>query len=165
MQFGEASSQGFSLRTFRLEDLETVMKINMTTLPENYTREFYLDLYRGFPEGFILAEVEGRVVGYVMCRLEWGLDVLKLRAVRRGHIVSIAVLEGYRRRGIGEALMLKALEAMKARQCEEAFLEVRVSNGPAISLYRKLGFEISRRLPAYYRDGEDAYEMVKPLRA
>ena len=165
MRSGEASPQGFSLRGFELRDLEAVIRINMSTLPENYTREFYLDLYRGFPEGFLVAEVDGQVVGYIMCRLEWGFDVARLRAMRRGHIVSIAVLQAFRRRGIGEALLQQALAAMRDRACEEAFLEVRVSNEPAIALYRKLGFSISKRLPGYYRDGEDAYEMVKPLRA
>ena len=43
---------------------------------------------------------------------------------------------------------------------ESLFLEVRVSNTPAINLYKKFGFKIVRRIPYYYRDGEDAYVMV-----
>jgi ribosomal-protein-alanine N-acetyltransferase len=39
-------------------------------------------------------------------------------------------------------------------------LEVRVSNTPAITLYKKLGFEIRDLLRAYYSDGEDGYLMV-----
>ncbi|MDR0797125.1 MAG: ribosomal-protein-alanine acetyltransferase, partial [Nitrososphaerota archaeon] len=44
-----------------------------------------------------------------------------------------------------------------------AFLEVRVTNEPAISLYKKLDFEISRTINGYYSDGEDAYVMTKKL--
>jgi ribosomal-protein-alanine N-acetyltransferase len=46
---------------------------------------------------------------------------------------------------------------------EAVYLEVRVSNKEAISLYKKLGFEEVRIVKEYYRDGEDAYVMVKKL--
>lgn len=42
-------------------------------------------------------------------------------------------------------------------------LEVRVSNDPAIRLYRSVGFESARRIPGYYGNGEDAYIMVLDL--
>ncbi|MEM4138682.1 MAG: GNAT family N-acetyltransferase, partial [Sulfolobaceae archaeon] len=46
---------------------------------------------------------------------------------------------------------------------EEVFLEVRVSNVPAISLYKKLGFREVKVLRYYYADGEDAYLMAREL--
>ena len=46
---------------------------------------------------------------------------------------------------------------------KEAFLEVRVSNTPAIELYKKMGFEIKRVERRYYVDGEDAYVMARKL--
>jgi ribosomal-protein-alanine N-acetyltransferase len=42
-------------------------------------------------------------------------------------------------------------------------LEVRVTNGPGVALYKKLGFEVSRTIHGYYSDGEDAYVMSKKL--
>jgi len=42
-------------------------------------------------------------------------------------------------------------------------LEVRVTNDPGVSLYKKLGFEVTRTLHGYYSDGEDAYVMTKQL--
>ncbi|MEM3794231.1 MAG: ribosomal-protein-alanine N-acetyltransferase RimI, partial [Candidatus Bathyarchaeia archaeon] len=40
---------------------------------------------------------------------------------------------------------------------------VRVSNDPAISLYRRLGFEVVKISRGYYVDGEDAYVMARRL--
>ncbi|RLE74023.1 MAG: ribosomal-protein-alanine acetyltransferase, partial [Thermoprotei archaeon] len=42
-------------------------------------------------------------------------------------------------------------------------LEVRISNTAAINLYKKLGFNIEKRLKNYYPDGEDCYVMTKKL--
>jgi len=46
----------------------------------------------------------------------------------------------------------------------ECFLEVRVSNHPAVNLYEKLGFTNVNRKLGYYMDGEDALVMAKPLK-
>jgi len=62
--------------------------------------------------------------------------------------------------GIGEALLKEALRAMaEYYSVKECYLEVRVSNLPAISLYKKLGFEVERIIKGYYADGENAYLM------
>ena len=68
-----------------------------------------------------------------------------------------------RRKGVGMALMVEGMNALRSRGCSEVYLEVRVGNAPAISLYRKLGFRVSRRIPGYYRDGEDAFVMARSL--
>ncbi|MFX1604225.1 MAG: hypothetical protein ACFFCK_12145, partial [Promethearchaeota archaeon] len=52
---------------------------------------------------------------------------------------------------------------MEGYGASEFFLEVRKSNTPAVSAYEKLGFEVSRVLRGYYRDGEDAYLMAKQM--
>jgi ribosomal-protein-alanine N-acetyltransferase len=66
--------------------------------------------------------------------------------------------------GIGTALLQNSIKAMKeVYEAEEVYLEVRVSNAPAISLYKKLGFSEVKVLKHYYADGEDAYLMARPL--
>jgi ribosomal-protein-alanine N-acetyltransferase len=71
----------------------------------------------------------------------------------------VAVLPEHRRKGIGEALVEKAMEGMKAYGAKQCYLEVRVTNQEAISLYKKLEFHISRTIHGYYADGEDAFVM------
>ena len=154
----------FTLRNFEPSDLEQVMQINRLCLPENYTSFFFLDLYQKYPLTFIVAEEKNKIAGYIMCRIEVGLPNLgHLSLIRKGHVVSIAVLPQYRRKGIGQALMVQALKNMEKYKAKECFLEVRVSNTPAINLYKKLGFTVVRTIHSYYVDGEDAYVMARKL--
>ena len=157
--------KGFVVRKATLEDIPKVIVINRVTLPENYPEWFWHEHLERWGDAFFVAEVDGKVVGYVMSRVEYGApNISKETLVKKGHIVSIAVLEGYRRRGIGAALMKAAIEALRDKYgCKEVYLEVRVSNEPAIRLYEKLGFQKIRVLPMYYLDGEDAYLMAMAL--
>ncbi len=99
-----------------------------------------------------------------MCRIETGLSIFDLQGlVKKGHIVSVAVLPKYRRKGIGQALVNKAMKKMKLYKTKQCYLEVRKSNMAAINLYRNLGFKVSRTIRGYYADGENAYLMTKEL--
>jgi ribosomal-protein-alanine N-acetyltransferase len=143
-----------------MNDLPSVMNINRICLPENYTEFFFIDLYHRFPETFIVAEGNGEVVGYIMCRIETGLSNFGFGGlVKKGHIVSVAVLPQYQRKGIGNALITKAMDGMRLYNAKQCFLEVRITNAEAISLYKKLGLEVIRTIRGYYADGEDAYVM------
>jgi len=152
------------IRETRREDLDDVIAINMETLPEHYPRGFWEEHLRKWNKSFLVAEVDGKIVGYVMCRVEWGWGFIRNKLLKKGHVISIAVRPGYRRRGIGEKLMINAMESLKKYYgAEEIYLEVRVSNTPAISLYKKLGFKIIKTIASYYLDGEDAYVMAREL--
>jgi len=155
--------QTFKLRKFNPNDLERVTYINRVCLPENYADYFFVDLHRRFPETFFVAEENGEVVGYIMCRIETGLSGFFRGLIKKGHIVSVAVLPPYRRKGIGEALVAKAVENMRFYNAKQCFLEVRVTNTAAVNLYRKLGFQITRTIRSYYADGEKAYVMTRKL--
>ncbi|HDJ83968.1 MAG TPA: ribosomal-protein-alanine N-acetyltransferase [Desulfurococcaceae archaeon] len=154
----------YNIREARLEDLDQVISINMEALPEHYPRVFWEEHVKRWGKAFLVAEVNGFIVGYIMCRVEWGWGFTKSKLLKKGHVISIAVRKEYRRKGIGRKLMEEAMKALKeVYGAEEVYLEVRVSNKPAINLYEKLGFKIAKRVAAYYLDGEDAYIMVKQL--
>ena len=154
----------YSLRVFSPGDVESVVNINRVCLPENYAPYFFLDTFNSSPQTFIVAESQGRVVGYIMCRMEHGFsDVRKLHFAKKGHIISVAVMPDFRRMRIGQGLVEHALSALSGLSADECFLEVRITNAPAIDLYKKLGFQIMRTIPRYYYDGSDAYVMGRPI--
>jgi len=145
-------------------DLSSVVGINLNSLPEHYSDYFFQSILRELPEAFIVAELENKIVGYVMCKIEFGFsNFRKLGFVKKGHVVSIAVLEKYRGQCVGQILMEEAINGIVSRKSDEIYLEVRTSNDAAIHMYEKLNFEIRSKLRSYYRDGEDAYLMALEL--
>jgi len=80
-----------------------------------------------------------------------------------GHIVTIAVRPEYRRQGIGELLLVAALEAAIEAAQDEVTLEYRISNHAARALYEKYGFAKVGVRARYYSDNqEDAVLMTTP---
>ncbi len=178
-----------TVRRARESDIPEVMRINVETLPENYWYGFYKHLLDNWGEAFLVAEIEGKLVGYAMSRVEEQADpvllgltveleeegsflkriVSMLKSLTEprpvGHLVSIAVREQYRRMGVGSRLLEETIGAMMdVYKTDSIYLEVRISNTPAIRLYEKYGFRKARIIKGYYSDGEDAYVMVKRLK-
>lgn len=142
-----------NIRRALQSDLTTVFELEKKCFNDPYPMELLVMLQSLYPELFLVAEYDNRIVGYVS-----GL-------VRRdgfGHIVSLCVDPEYRRRGIGKQLMNRIEELMKKlfNVCLYR-LEVRVSNSIAILLYELIGYRIQARIPRYYSNGEDAYLMIK----
>ena len=87
--------------------------------------------------------------------------------VDEAHITTFAVHPRYRRRRIGERLLLSLMDLSVDRHAREATLEVRLSNLAARRLYEKYGFRPVGIRPRYYSDNqEDALIMTtEPLAA
>lgn len=77
------------------------------------------------------------------------------------HVVTVAVRDGHRGRGVGELLLIAAIETALREQQAVVTLECRVSNAVALRLYEKYGFQRVGLRPRYYSDNhEDAYVMT-----
>ncbi len=141
------------IRPAKLFDIPDVVRIERESFREEYPRGVFLVFLENNPDTFLVAEHNGRVVGYVMGYLRPDLE---------GHIMSIAVDPSYRGNGIGSALLTEVIERLINKGARYIGLEVRVSNEKAIKLYERFGFKRIKRIIGYYADGEDAYYMLLP---
>lgn len=81
-----------------------------------------------------------------------------------GQVTNVAVHPQSRRRGLGRALTEAMIAEAEKRGLEQISLEVRVSNEPAIALYRSFGFyEAGKRTRFYRNPTEDAWVMLCDL--
>jgi len=96
---------------------------------------------------FLVAEQAGRVVGYAGCQT----------VIDEGYITNIAVASDFRRQGIGRMLLRKMSDEAKKMRLSFLTLEVRVSNSPAVALYKEMGFKkVGIRKCFYSNPVEDA---------
>lgn len=97
-------------------------------------------------------EAEDMILGYIIMYVSF----------EEGEISNVAVAKSAQNRGIGSALMQAILEKGLEESVTRFILEVRVSNTPAIALYKKFGFtEIGIRRDFYEKPREDALIMVR----
>ena len=88
----------------------------------------------------IVGEREGRIVAFGVLMAGPG----------EAQVLNLSVVPDARREGIGRALLRRLVEAAARAGAEQCFLEVRVSNAPALALYAAEGFEPVARRDDYY---------------
>ena len=140
------------IRRMRKEDLDAVTAIEEATFAIPWSREsFRQELERNVAARYLVAEVEGKVIGYA------GAWII----LDESHITNIAVEEAYRGQGIGRQLTQALIQYLSNLGACYATLEVRVSNIRAQNLYKSLGFVSVGKRKRYYEDNqEDAFLMV-----
>lgn len=141
-----------AIRNFDYEDLEEVARIADESLQENYSIDFFLYLWQINPDGFLVAEKEGEIVGFIVSVKE-GKEKLR--------ILMLAVDKKFRRRGIGKSLLRELL--IKYPEVRKVVLEVRSDNREAINFYMKQKFKIKGKIDNFYSDGSTAYLMEKVI--
>lgn len=138
------------IEPMREEDVPDVMHIERMCFPTPWHENAFYSELRHEPACYLVAKVDGRLVGY------GGMWVIMDEA----HITTLAVHPEYRRQRIGERLLLALLEIAIARRARRATLEVRMSNISAQNLYAKYGFRAVAVRKGYYADTrEDALIM------
>ncbi len=129
------------------DDLDRVSSIEQTSFSSPWSRSLLASELARPGALYLKASVGGELAGYV------GL----WHYAGEGHICTLAVAPGWRGHGIGEALVICALDQAAGLGAEVVALEYRVSNHGAARLYKKMGFASVGRRPRYYHDtGEDA---------
>lgn len=125
-------------------DIETVARIERQSFTSNWTTSAWINELSNPFAIYLVAELEGQVVGH--CGFHLVMD--------EAHITTLAVAETWRNQKLGERLLVGMLEVAQTRGATSATLEVRRSNDAAQHLYRKYGFAWEGTRKGYY-DGED----------
>ncbi|GAC1511356.1 MAG: hypothetical protein NVS1B6_17880 [Steroidobacteraceae bacterium] len=92
-----------------------------------------------------------------------GFIIVDHERPKSGHIITVDVLERYRRQGVGTDLMREAERRSIAAKRRAILLEVAVANHVARRFYERHGYIVLRKLPDYYKRGGDAFLMGKNL--
>ncbi len=140
------------IRLAEEKDLTAVEKIESGSFSEPWSKPSFQQLLYDPGCLFLVAEGEGKVLGYA---IGWiGLEEL--------HIGNLAVDPPKRGEGIGRGLLIALISRGVKKECKMATLELRESNQIALNLYAKEGFKpVAVRRNYYRRPKEDAIVMIK----
>ena len=109
--------------------------------------------HRGWGEGEFETMLTAR--NTLVHRLRMGRKIIGFSVSRIGadeaEILSIAVAESHRGRGLSSTLLLTHLGHLAGRGVRTVFLEVEENNQPARRLYKRAGFAVAGRRERYYR--------------
>lgn len=100
---------------------------------------------------YLIAEHNGEIIAFLSGS----------RIQPEAEIYNIVVKKEYKRHGIGLELIEKTKQLLTAQDVEELFLEVRVSNKPAILLYKKADFQPVGVRPNYYSNPKEDAVVLK----
>lgn len=143
------------LRTMERRDVGAVAEIESTVFSNPWSAATFEQLLdRSDAELLVMEAPEGGIVAYAVlwCVLE------------QGELANLAVVDGWRRGGLGTRLLDAVIERARRRDVRSLFLEVRVSNERAARLYAAREFEeVGRRRNYYDRPREDARVLMKKL--
>ncbi len=144
------------VRAYRPEDLETLWEIDQRCFPGgiSYSRRELGGFIGDSSARTWVAEEGGVVAGFVVANRE-PQDI--------GHIVTIDVLEAWRRRGVGKLLMDAAKAWAGSMGLRLIYLETAEENLAAQRFYAARGYRKVERVEHYYGSGAAAWVMVKRL--
>ena len=141
------------LRPFQPDDLPKLYEIDQACYePAIAYSKRELKNYLRFPGAdCVIADSDGQIAGFCM----------SAHQDARGYIITIDVLEPYRRHGLGTMMLREAERALSASGVQEVALETATNNASAIAFWKKHGYRTQGVTKNYYSGGLDAYSMHK----
>jgi [ribosomal protein S18]-alanine N-acetyltransferase len=142
------------IRRYHPEDFETLFRIDQICFPTGIAfSRGELAFFLRHPKSIArVAEGSGRILGFVLARLE---------NQNSAHVLTLDVVPEFRKHNIGTALMNRLHRELEKQKVGTSILEVGVQNIAAQRLYKKLNYHYQGTLVGYYRGREDAYLMIR----
>lgn len=136
-------------------DMADILQIENDTFEFSWTEEEFIRCLQQRNCIGMIAEMDDRVVGYMVYELH----------KNRLHVLNFAVDPAHRRTGIGEKMIMKLAGKLDERRRARIMLEVRETNVTAQLFFRAQGFRAVSVLHDFYDDtAEDAYVMQYHVR-
>lgn len=163
----------FALRDYRAEEFETLWRIDQQCFAPGiaYSR-LELATYLLRPAAFVLVAegCGGQAVGGNGTSNQGpsssetlGFIVAEAGSRGTGHIITIDVVPGARKAGVGSQLLQTAEERLRAARCQSVILETAVDNKTALSFYKRHHYTVVKTRRKYYSNGVDALILKKDL--
>lgn len=144
----------FTVREPQVGDARDLAASDKKCFPDPWPAQFFVsEILADGRLNRLLVDPAGRMAAYLFCVWQY-LDL---------HVLKVATLEEFRRRGLALRLMNIAEKHAEEMCGESLTLEVRRDNVSAISLYERLGYTERGTRPHYYPNGEDAVIMTRRL--
>lgn len=138
------------VRGMRFRDVAQVVEIERASYPTPWPRQMFLDELGRPSAQCIVVAAQKDVRGYLVAA----------SYAEVWHVLNVCVKSDHRGQGHGRALLDELFSRGEGHAHRGFTLEVRVSNDPAIRLYREAGFIDYGVRPGYYSDNhEDALIM------
>ena len=155
----------FTLRTYHPEDFETLYEIDEACYEPAiaYSRR-ELRNYLRFPGAdCVVAEAETKPSAKSKPRKAIAGFCITAHEDDWGYIITIDVLEKFRRNGVGTLLLGEAERRLAANGAKEIGLDTAVNNVAGVGFWQRHGYRILGRRKNYYPGGLDAFAMAKKI--
>jgi [ribosomal protein S18]-alanine N-acetyltransferase len=148
------------LRPYQPSDFEALLAIDQVCFPKTiaYGRREMKSYLQSEGSDCIVAEIAGPEISKMIAGF-----VLTERSSEFAHIITLDVLEPYRRQSVGSKLLRAAEREASAGGAAIMYLETATTNKAAIALWKKHGYRESGTIENYYGRGQNAFEMLKQL--
>ena len=153
------------LRPFQPPDFDVLLAIDQACFPKTiaYGRREMKSYLQSEGAYCVVAEIPDKEIRAPAIFGSIAGFILTERTSEIGHIVTLDVVEYYRRHCIG-SLLLDAAERDAASQgATRMYLETATTNKAAIALWKKHGYRETATIENYYGQGQNAFEMQKRL--
>ena len=166
-----------SIRNAEIDDIEAIMLIEKDSFHENIVEslETFLERIRVFPDGFLVLEIKGRVIGYISSELweyleetdawKFGLDHGIADTHRVGgqelYISSIGILGEHRGKGYGDLLFSELERRIRGKYGIKSIILIVSGNWTAArKIYERNGFRDIGEIPGFFGDEENSAAIV-----
>lgn len=132
-----------------LKDINEIYSIEILSFEKPWNFMYFYSCYIHPQIKVFKATIKKKIIGFIIIREEEASI----------HILNLAVHPNYRNKKVGTDIINFIIDLYK-NKFNKFYLEVRINNSVAISLYKKFGFKIEKLLKNYYGENKDGYLML-----